>query len=422
MPLSKSRLNTHSHHLSFSQVSNQSEQKRSVDGLVLSARNRSPSCASFSSQLSMESNPGKTTKVAKTSDTSIKQGFCKIIFRTLLLVLLYYLSSIGLTFYQKWLMRKLHYPLSIVITHLVVKFMLAAACRIVWEYWTNHKRPILAWQPYTVQLAPAGIASALDIGLSNWSLEFITVSLYTMSKSTAIIFIMGFALLFKLEKKHWTLLVVVVMISGGLVMFTYQATQFNLGGFLMVMFASFLSGLRWTLSQMVMQKSEMGLANPIDMMYHIQPWMIVTLLPFAMAFEGLSLAMTKDVFRFVDTYHLFIVLGEVLVGAVIAFFMELTEYLLVSYTSSLTLSVSGIIKEVLTLTLAVLITHDEMNPINAAGLVICLLGITLHVALKAVRIHNESKASSLAVFKTKHVGEEELLMNLMNSDSEEMAP
>jgi solute carrier family 35 protein C2 len=54
--------------------------------------------------------------------------------------------------------------------------------------------------------------------------------------------------------------------------------------------------------------------------------------------------MTKDVFRFVDTYHLFIVLGEVLVGAVIAFFMELTEYLLVSYTSSLTLSVSGIIK------------------------------------------------------------------------------
>jgi hypothetical protein len=60
--------------------------------------------------------------------------------------------------------------------------------------------------------------------------------------------------------------------------------------------------------------------------------------------EGLSLAMTKDVFRFVDTYHLFIVLGEVLVGAVIAFFMELTEYLLVSYTSSLTLSVSGIIK------------------------------------------------------------------------------
>lgn len=55
--------------------------------------------------------------------------------------------------------------------------MMAAGCRIVWEHWTHCKRPVLAWQSYTVQLAPAGIASALDIGLSNWSLEFITVSL-----------------------------------------------------------------------------------------------------------------------------------------------------------------------------------------------------------------------------------------------------
>ena len=54
--------------------------------------------------------------------------------------------------------------------------------------------------------------------------------------------------------------------------------------------------------------------------------------------------MTKDVFRFVDALHLLTILGEVLTGAVIAFFMELTEYLLVSFTSSLTLSVSGIVK------------------------------------------------------------------------------
>ena len=54
--------------------------------------------------------------------------------------------------------------------------------------------------------------------------------------------------------------------------------------------------------------------------------------------------MTKDVFRFVDATHLLTTIGKVLGGAVIAFFMELTEYLLVSFTSSLTLSVSGIIK------------------------------------------------------------------------------
>ena len=143
-----------------------------------------------------------------------------------------------------------------------MKFVLAAFCRLVWEAWTQRKRPMLPWHPYTIQLAPTGVAAAMDIGLSNWSFEFITVSLYTMSKSTAIIFIMGFALLFKLERRvwifnvkscylkgsyyhflfiqHWTLLAVVVMISGGLIMFTYHATQFSLIGFLMVITASFL--------------------------------------------------------------------------------------------------------------------------------------------------------------------------------------
>ncbi len=42
--------------------------------------------------------------------------------------------------------------------------------------------------------------------------------------------------------------------------------------------------------------------------------------------------------------------------------------------------------------------------------------------MQAVRIHHESKLSSLATFRAKHAGEEELLMNSMNSDSEEIAP
>ena len=51
---------------------------------------------------------------------------------------------------------------------------------------------------------------------------------------------------------------VVLFIAVGLFMFTYQSTQFNLEGFLMVMTASVLSGLRWSLAQLVLQKNEIG--------------------------------------------------------------------------------------------------------------------------------------------------------------------
>ena len=54
---------------------------------------------------------------------------------------------------------------------------------------------------YVSHVAPAAVFSALDIGLSQWSFEYITISLYTMTKTTSIIFILFFAILHKLEEK-----------------------------------------------------------------------------------------------------------------------------------------------------------------------------------------------------------------------------
>jgi solute carrier family 35 protein C2 len=53
------------------------------------------------------------------------------------------------------------------------------------------------------------------------------------------------------------------MISAGLFLFTYKSTEFDLLGFILLLIASFSSGARWTLAQLVMQKSKLGLQNPI---------------------------------------------------------------------------------------------------------------------------------------------------------------
>lgn len=79
-----------------------------------------------------------------------------------------------------------------------------------------------------------------------------------MTKSTCIIFILAFSLSFGLEKRRPSLIAVVTLIAIGLFLFTYQSTQFNLEGFLLVLSASALAGLRWTLAQLVMQRKELG--------------------------------------------------------------------------------------------------------------------------------------------------------------------
>lgn len=53
-----------------------------------------------------------------------------------------------------------------------------------------------------------------------------------------------------------------------------------------IIYMIFFSGLRWTLAQLLTQKSKLGLSNPLDVMYHVQPWMLVMVLPFAISFEG----------------------------------------------------------------------------------------------------------------------------------------
>lgn len=133
----------------------------------------------------------------------IKSGELKTILISLSTILIYYCFSIFLTFYNRYLFVTYKYPLSITIIHLIFKYLASALVR-----WTlncfakkqHQKRITLDWMIYLKRILPTGIASAADIGFSNWSLQYITISLYTMSKSTVILFIFFFSIVFKLEK------------------------------------------------------------------------------------------------------------------------------------------------------------------------------------------------------------------------------
>lgn len=146
--------------------------------------------------------------------------------KTLFVILVYFFLSISLTFYQQWLykeyvrkyncqniprknfcfnqlfmIQKFHFPLTVVLCHLIFKFSVSACIRNLRKCCRVHSQTRLSWPMIIFTLGPPGIASGLDVGISNWALSLITMSLYTMTKSTTVIFILGFALLFNLEKK-----------------------------------------------------------------------------------------------------------------------------------------------------------------------------------------------------------------------------
>ena len=68
-------------------------------------------------------------------------------------------------------------------------------------------------------------------------------------------------LLYTLDEDYFqrfSLIIVVCLIAGGLFLFVYESSQFNLEGFFLVLSASFIGGIRWTFSQILAQKKELG--------------------------------------------------------------------------------------------------------------------------------------------------------------------
>ncbi|XP_067643533.1 solute carrier family 35 member C2 [Eurosta solidaginis] len=301
---------------------------------------------------------------------------------TVTTVLLYLALSISLTFYQQKLIKKLKFPISIVTYHLITKLLLSATARSLYKLCVGKTRVKIDLRTSWQKLAPAGVASGIDIGFSNWGLELVSISLYTMTKSSTIVFILVFAIMLGLEKKSMFLFLIVGLIAMGLFMFTYESAEFNALGFIFILLASLSSGIRWSFAQFVMQKSKLGLHNPIDMIYFMQPWMILSLLPFLVTFEAQDLYDVLLNLPNISNHVILFNIFYVSFGAILAFLMECSEYLVLSKTSGLTLSIAGVFKDICQLALGVQINGDQLSLINVLGLIVCIIGISMHLLHK----------------------------------------
>jgi drug/metabolite transporter (DMT)-like permease len=110
-----------------------------------------------------------------------------------------------------------------------------------------------SWAVWQRTVLPNGVATGLDIAFSNTSFEFITLSFYTMCKSSAPLFLLLFAFLWGIEKPTWPLAATVCVISAGLLLLVAGEVEFDALGFVLVMSAACMSGLRWTITQVLLQ-------------------------------------------------------------------------------------------------------------------------------------------------------------------------
>ncbi|KAK8144745.1 Triose-phosphate Transporter [Beauveria asiatica] len=324
------------------------------------------------------------------------------------LILLWYIFSLSISLYNKWMFDKdrlnFAFPLFTTAMHMLVQFSLASlvlyffpSLRPYRKHTSDLGRSRHEDEPnsskmsklyYLTRIGPCGAATSLDIGLGNMSLKSITLTFYTMCKSSSLAFVLIFAFIFRLEKPTWRLVAIIGTMTAGVILMVSGEVEFKLSGFLLVISAAFFSGFRWGLTQLLLLRNP-ATSNPFSSIFFLSPVMFITLFAMAIPVEGFS-ELFEGFDRISKEFGTFMTPVFLLFPGCIAFFMIASEFALLQRTSVVTLSIAGIFKEVVTISAASLIFHDELSFVNFIGLLTTLVAIGAYNYVKISKMVAEA--------------------------------
>mmetsp|Transcript_1331 Transcript_1331/g.4614 ORF Transcript_1331/g.4614 Transcript_1331/m.4614 type:complete len:435 (-) Transcript_1331:75-1379(-) len=303
--------------------------------------------------------------------------------RLLALVFLWYAFSIGLSVFNKEMFGKKHgdlpAPLLFTSFQFLTQYYLAS-----WTIFYCHHRygtyqyPRLTMTELVKHVLPVSAWTALDIGLSNLALQSISLSLYTILKSPAPMYILLLCLCLGLEEPSCFLGFCTLLICSGVSLACSGAIiEYQWHGILLCMGASVASAFRWVSSQFAMSREDLGIDDPITLVYAVMPQMSVFLFVLSLIFERPWVTLPESPY-FASGLSILVTLILVSVGSVLAFGLVNIEYKIVKEFSALTLSIAGQVKEAFTILCSVLIFGDPLSAANVIGLGVVMIGVLLY--------------------------------------------
>lgn len=236
------------------------------------------------------STPPPEQRLGNSSPSTSQEFFSRKHAYAATLILGWYILSTAINIFNKWFFgaSSYHYPYPIFVTschmlfHSIISFFVLA---FIWPSWRPTK--IMSVSDYFTKIVPCAASAGMDIALTNASLQFITLSFATMIKSAVPIAVLLFSFAFGLERPRPQLIVIICVIAAGSSLMVFGELKFHVVGFIEAFVATVSSGLRWTLTHLLLAKDELGIANPVATNLYLAPAMAICMLSVGLMIEGL---------------------------------------------------------------------------------------------------------------------------------------
>ncbi|KAF8115165.1 hypothetical protein N665_0029s0011 [Sinapis alba] len=299
-------------------------------------------------------------------------------FFTIGIVASWYSSNIGVLLLNKYLLSNygFKYPIFLTMCHMTACSLLSYVA-IAWLKMVPMQT--IRSKVQFFKISALSLVFCVSVVFGNISLRFLPVSFNQAIGATTPFFTAVFAYMMTLKREAWLTYFTLLPVVTGVVIASGSEPSFHLFGFLMCIAATASRALKSVL-QGILLSSEGEKLNSMNLLLYMAPIAVVFLLPATLIMEknvvGITIALARDDFRIV-WYLLF--------NSALAYFVNLTNFLVTKHTSALTLQVLGNAKGAVAVVISILIFK---NPVSVTG----MLGYSLTVC--GVILYSEAKKRS----------------------------
>ncbi|KEH34138.1 probable sugar phosphate/phosphate translocator At3g11320 [Medicago truncatula] len=290
---------------------------------------------------------------------------------TVSLISFWYASNIGVLLLNKYLLSNygFKYPIFLTLCHMMACSMLSY---IAISWMKVVPLQTVRSRVQFVKISSLGLIFCLSVVGGNISLRYLPVSFNQAIGATTPFFTAVFAYLMTLKREGWLTYMALVPVVTGVMIASGGEPSFHLFGFIMCISATAARALK-TVLQGVLLSSEGEQLNSMNLLMYMAPVAVAFLLPASIIMEEDVLGITIQLAREDST-----IVWLLIFNSTLAYFVNLTNFLVTKHTSALTLQVLGNAKGAVAVVISILIFRNPVSVTGMLGYSLTVIGVILY--------------------------------------------
>ncbi|KAL3531736.1 hypothetical protein ACH5RR_005257 [Cinchona calisaya] len=294
---------------------------------------------------------------------------------TIGLVSAWYTSNIGVLLLNKYLLSNygFKYPIFLTMCHMIACSLFSYLAILCFK--TVPLQSIRSRIQF-LKISALSLIFCGSVVSGNVSLRYLPLSFTQAVGATTPFFTAIFAYLMTFKREAWLTYVTLVPVVAGVVIASGGEPSFHLFGFIMCVVATAARALKSVL-QGILLSSEGEKLNSMNLLLYMAPIAVFILLPATILMEQNVIAITIALARS-DIK----IIWYLLLNSALAYFVNLTNFLVTKHTSALTLQVLGNAKGAVAVVISIIIFRNPVSVTGMLGYSLTVIGVVLYSEAK----------------------------------------